>query len=143
MKIGEKGLKISIFDDLPRKVPSYDLFKTSQVRSSGYSDPIAKRKTGAQTFCTSHYTTNTLFSLRDFEKMGSWKNEKIRKWENGKMGKWENWKRGKWENGRFFLLKMGNQNDLKCENKTRKPEKIMRKNENLRKMIKLCEKTVF
>ena len=50
MKIGEKGLKISTFDDLPRKVPSYDLFKTSQVRSSGYSDPTAKRKTGGQTF---------------------------------------------------------------------------------------------
>ena len=50
MKIGEKGLKISIFDDLPRKVPSYDLFKTSQVRSSGYSDPTAKWKLGAQTF---------------------------------------------------------------------------------------------
>ena len=63
MKIGEKGLKISTFDDLPRNVPSYDLFKTSQVRSSGYSDPIAKRKTGAQTFLF----WNTLLSLQNSE----------------------------------------------------------------------------
>ena len=65
MKIGEKGLKISTFDDLPREVPSYDLFKTSQVRSSGYSDPIAKRKTGGQTFLF----WNTLLSSKNSGKL--------------------------------------------------------------------------